>query len=387
MPKALELFALEELRSLSSRGLLRAPDDGLLRERAAEAAASVGLPLVDASSNDYLGLASLDVSRETGVQGAHVGAGASRLIHGSRPPHLALERAVADWLRQESALLFSSGFAANLGLLTAIGTPGTVILSDRLNHASIIDGCRLSGAEVKIVPHLDDGALARALADSRNARARWVVTESCFSMDGDGPDLEGLRGLCDEYGAGLVVDEAHSLGVFGLQGAGRCVAAGVSADAVVGTLGKAVGSQGAFVATSSAVRDLLWNRARSFVFSTATSPLLAQHTLLHVERVRMNEAARTALWDNIATLEAALTRFGVAVSRPRRGPIFPIIVGDNELAVEAAGALAARGILVQAIRPPTVPQGGARLRVTVSAGWPSGAPERVAEGIASVIRP
>jgi 8-amino-7-oxononanoate synthase len=349
------------------------------------AAAGLGVQLVDASSNDYLGLARLTVSRETDVQGAPVGAGASRLIHGSRDALVALERGLATWVRLPDSLLFTSGYAANVGLLSALGEPGTVVFSDQLNHASLIDGCRLSKATVEVVPHLDTGALASGLAKHRDARARWVVTESCFSMDGDGPDLAALRRLCDEHDAGLIVDEAHSVGVFGPEGAGRCAEVGVTPDALVGTLGKAVGSQGAFVAGSRLLRSLLWNRARSFVFSTAMSPLLAQITLLHVERLRAADRERSQLLATATALRGELAARGVRVSTGLSGPIVPILVGDNHLVVRAAAALESQGILAQAIRPPTVPEGSARLRLTVSAAWPDGASIRVADAVARAL--
>jgi len=385
VPKVLEAFAGEQLAELETKGLLRAPDDGARRSAAAEAAARLGEPLVDASSNDYLGLASLVVSRETDVQGVPVGAGASRLIHGTREAQLVLEEELATWVMLESALLFTSGYAANLGLLGALGVEGTVVVSDRLNHASTIDGCRLSRAEVVVLPHLDPGALQGALRAHQAARARWVVTEACFSMDGDGPDLRVLRRLCDEHGAGLVVDEAHSLGVFGPRGSGRCAEAGISPDALIGTLGKAVGTQGAFVAGSATLRALLWNRARSFVFSTATSPLLAQVTRLHVQRAQAADDARSTLRSTATALRVALRSHGIPVETGLNSPIVPVVIGDNDRAVRAAEYLASQGILAQAIRPPTVPIGAARLRLTVSSAWPPGAVERVASAVAAAL--
>jgi 8-amino-7-oxononanoate synthase len=381
----LDTFASESLAAFEAAGLLRTPDDGARRRQAQLAAAGLGAPFIDASSNDYLGLAAQIVSRETDVQGATVGAGASRLIHGSRDAQLALERELAAWVGLPESLLFTSGYAANVGLVSALGEAGTVVLSDQLNHASIIDGCRLSKADVEVVPHLDSEALARLLARHSKARARWVVTEACFSMDGDGPDLPRLRRLCDDHGAGLIVDEAHSLGVMGPRGAGRCAEAGVKPDALVGTLGKAVGSQGAFVAGSIALRTLLWNRARSFVFSTASSPLLARVTTLHVERARGSEAERSALSAMVASLRAELAALGVRVESGLGGPIIPILVGDNHSVMRAALALESEGILAQAIRPPTVPEGSARLRLTVSASWPEGAPSRVAAAVARAL--
>ncbi len=383
MQNVLEIYAREELSALRDHGLLRIADDGALREEALTAAASRGVALVDASSNDYLGLASADVSRETGVKVGPAGAGASRLIHGTRRAQLHLEGALAEWLQLPTSLLFTSGYAANLGLLSAIGTPDSVILSDRLNHASIIDGCRLSRAHTEVLPHLDLAALSGALSRARDARARWVITESCFSMDGDGPDLPALRRLCDEHSAGLIVDEAHALGVFGPGGAGRCAEADVTPDALIGTLGKAIGTQGAFISGSVALRELLWNRARSFVFSTATSPALAEITLLHVQRVRTADDLRVRLMSMVQRLRALLIQQGVPVEPGLGGPILPIIVRDNAKAVRIAAELRGAGILAQAIRPPTVPPDGARLRLTVSAAWPDDAVDRIALAVAN----
>lgn len=386
MPSNVDRFAEERLGELERNGLRREPDDGRRRAAAERAAEAAGVTFIDASSNDYLGLASHDVSRETDVQGSHLGAGASRLIHGSRPAHLDLETALAEWVRLPSSLLATSGYAANVGLLTALGRPGTVVISDRLNHASIIDGCRLSRSEVVVTPHLDLGATEAALSAASGATARWVVVESCYSMDGDGPDLERLRSICDRHQAGLIVDEAHSLGVFGPEGAGRCLEAGIVPDVLVGTLGKAVGSQGAFIAGSALLRGLLWNDARSFVFSTAPSPRLAAWTLFHVERARSADDSRGALFDHARRLRQALAGHGIATASGLDGAIIPVMVGDNRRVLSVVAELERAGILAQGIRPPTVPSGTARVRLTVTASWPPDAPARVADAVARALQ-
>jgi len=324
----------------------------------------LGVTPLDASSNDYLGFATRAVSRETL---ANPGAAASRLIYGSAPEHLALESGLANWVGAESALLFSSTYAANLGVIAALGVPGSVILSDSANHASLIDGARLSKANVQVLPHLSLGSLGSALKEHRNARAVWVVTESYFSMDGDGPDLKTTRALCDEYDACLIVDEAHAIGVFGPGGAGRCAEAGMKPDILVGALGKAVGTHGGFVAGSTQLRTFLWNRARSFVFSTAPSPRLADLSRIHVQLVREAEALREALAINAAALRAELTAAQLPLASDSFGPIVSVILKDNERVLAAAERLRRLGVLAQAIRPPTVPVGGARLRLTVKA--------------------
>jgi 8-amino-7-oxononanoate synthase len=382
-----ESYLQTELAALRELERLREPDDGRLRAAADGAAASLGLPVIDASSNDYLGFAEGVVSRETAVQvsSAPTGAGASRLIHGTRDPHLKLESELAAWVRLPAALLFSSGFAANTGLLSALATRDTVVFSDALNHASIIDGCRQARARTEVIPHLNLEALDRALSAHRSAKARFVVVESFFSMDGDVADLRQLRALCDAHSAALLVDEAHALGVFGPHGAGRCAEAGVVPDALMGTLGKSVGAHGAFVAGSGALRTLLWNRARSFVFSTAGSPTLAELARFHVQHTRAADVERQQLHAHVARLRDALADRDLHPVPGSVGPIVPLVVGSNTRAVAISAALAARGILTQAIRPPTVPEGTARIRLTVKASWPADAAERIAAALAELM--
>jgi 8-amino-7-oxononanoate synthase len=323
-------------------------------------------------SNDYLGYAADPLSSSP----APGGAGASRLVTGDHAEHRTAERALAGWVGTESALLFSSGYAANCGALTALAGPGDVIVSDRLNHASIIDGCRLSGARVLIVPHADATAVEGALRESGAARRRWVVTESYFSMDGDEPDLVKLRAHCDAYDAGLIVDEAHALGVFGPGGAGICAEVGVRPDVLVGGLGKAIGLQGGFVAGPSELRSWLWNRARPFVFSTGLSPSVAGAVEERVTRIQGDEARRRRLHGSAAMLRALVGSAG-SVS-PGRGPIIPWVLGDVASTMRAAATLRAQGVIASAIRPPTVPEGASRIRITASARLTDQELERVA---------
>jgi 8-amino-7-oxononanoate synthase len=338
-------------------------EQSLLRGRTGDPPAD--LPPVDVSSNDYLGYGRLPVSRETS-RGPRTGAGASRLIFGTHPEHLALERRLADWVRAPGALLFASGYVANLSAISALVHPGDLIVSDQLNHASIIDGCRLARAKVSIVSHCDLEAISDALAQPTNGR-RWVLTESYFSMEGDSPDLTALRDLCTRKGAYLMVDEAHALGVFGPQGAGLCARAGVIPEVLVGTLGKAVGAQGAFVAGSDVLCDFLWNRARGFVFSTAPSPYLCSLVAENVARAQEDESGRRRLGALCDRFEAALSASGVELPSRRHGPIFPVLVGSPERALRIARGLREHGFLAQAIRPPTVPLGASRVRITLHA--------------------
>lgn len=366
------------LSSWQTQGLLREPDDGALRAEVERIAAQRNQSMLDASSNDYLGFAAEAVSRETV---AAAGAGASRLIHGTRPEHVALERLLSSWVHVEAALLFASTYAANLGLISALGMPGTVIVSDALNHASLIDGARLSKAQVRVVPHLDLEAIESELRASASAAASFLVTESYFSMDGDGPDLRRLRELCDRYDCVLIVDEAHALGVFGAGGAGRCAEAGIAADVVVGSLGKAVGTHGGFVAGSPALRTFLWNRARSFVFSTAPSPRHAALTAVHVERVREADDQRRRLHENANQFRSLLVAARLPILEGSFGPIVSLILGENARVLDAAARLRSLGILAQAIRAPTVPLGAARLRLTIPSTFSGDDIARLAEAV------
>lgn len=333
-------------------------------------------------SNDYLGFAG--EPPRASIE-APTGAGASRLISGDHPAHHAAEDAIARWVGADAALLMSSGYAANVGTITALAEAGDLVVSDALNHASIIDGCRLCHAEVAVVPHLDLDAIDAALARHRTGR-RWVVTESYFSMDGDGPDLAALRALADRHRAGMIVDEAHAMGVWGQRGAGGCQEAGVAADVLIGTLGKAVGLQGAFVAGSLALYAWLWNRARSFVFSTAPSPWLATAIAARVDEVAAAHGRRERLARLVSRARERLGELGVPIA-PSRGPILPWMVYDGGAAVTLSEQLLARGVFVQAIRPPTVPVGAARLRLTLRATLGDADLERALSAIASVARP
>jgi 8-amino-7-oxononanoate synthase len=375
----LDAYLARQIGTLKARGLFRDPSDAAARADLQALAQREGSALLDASSSDYLGLALGDVSRETPP-----GAGASRLVQGTRPQHEELERELADWIGQESALLFTSAYAANVGAIAALAGDESIVISDELNHASIVDGCRLARGEVLITPHLDLTAVDGALSAARSTPVRWVVSESYFSMDGDGPNLPALRALCDRHRAFLVVDEAHALGVFGPAGAGRCAQLGVRPDVLIGGLGKAVGSQGGFVAGSAAVRTFLWNRARTFVFSTAPSPLLCADTLRQVRAARLADLERERLLANAAKLRAKLMERGLSIAPGSFGPIIALVLGDPERALQVATALRARRILAQPIRPPTVPEGTARLRLIVSAAHSQADLERLADAVAEV---
>lgn len=333
-----------ELEKLDAAGLRRRP-------RAPRDADAVSF-----CSNDYLGLA--HAFRATMEP---TGAGASRLVDGERVEHVALESAFAELVRTEAALAFTSGYAANVGVLSALAAPGDLIVSDALNHASLIDGMRLSRARVAVVPHNAIDTIDQELK-SRSEERAWVVVESYYSMDADGPDLRALREVCDTRNAWLIVDEAHALGVLGPEGRGRCAEAGVKPDVLVGTLGKSFGSQGAVVAGSGVLREWLWNRARSFVFSTGLSPASAAAGRWAIEESRKNPELRAKALSNASKLRGALGARVIGF-----GHVVPLVLGAAEHAVAASKRLAEVGIDVPAIRPPTVPEGSARLRLTATA--------------------
>jgi 8-amino-7-oxononanoate synthase len=354
--------------------LAGAKERDLLRERPAPTDGRA----LSFCSNDYLGLAAEQAPPEAS------GAGASRLVTGDRPIHARLEAAAAELVGQPAALVFTSGYAANVGLMSALAGPGDLVVSDALNHASIIDGARLSRARVEVVPHLDVGAVETALRSRTEGRA-FVVTESYFSMDADAPDLAAMRQVCDRHGAALLVDEAHALGVLGPEGRGLCAEAGVEADAVVGTFGKAFGAGGAFVAGCPALVAWLWNRARSFVFSTGLSPTVAAAALQGLqlahdqpERRRRVLGAATLLRDGMVRLGAQPAGFG---------HILPWVLGEPGRALRMAAALRERGLDVRAIRPPSVPSGTARIRLTVTAAHGSTDIERALAHLAAVLGP
>ena len=366
-----------------------------LRRRAAEPMASGALSFC---SNDYLALGSRH------APSAPASSGASRLIAGERDEHRRLERAFATWLGVEDALAFTSGYAANVGTLSALAGPGDLIVSDALNHASLIDGARLSRARVLVSPHNDTDAVARAL-DERTEEHAWVVVESYFSMDADGPDLAALRRICDARSAGLYVDEAHALGVLGPDARGRCAEAEVVPDVLVGTLGKSFGSQGAFAAGRTVLRDWLWNRARSFVFSTGLAPVSAAAAVRSLQLVIEQPELFEGVRERSARLRAGLASAGAippgasAPTTPARaaenheaprllgfGHIVPVVLGAPARALLWAEHMRSLGVHVLAIRPPTVPVGGARIRLTVTAQHSDDDVDRAVAAFASALR-
>lgn len=321
-------------------------------------------------SNDYLGLAADPRVREAAAEAAlrwGAGSGASRLISGNMAPHAELEEALAAFKGHERALVFGSGYLANNGAIAALAGPGEVVFSDELNHASIIDGCRLARAETAIYRHNDVEHLASLLRGAAGTPA-LIVTDGVFSMDGDVAPLAELLELARRYGARLMVDEAHATGALGPGGRGAVAAAGLSGevDVVMGTMGKALGSYGAYVCASAETVDYLVNRARSFVFSTAPPPPVigAARAALGVLEAEPERVDR--LLSNARVLREALAAEGL-VAGASTTQIVPIEIGEAEPTMALCERALERGVFAQGIRPPTVPEGSSRLRFTVMA--------------------
>ncbi|MPZ72707.1 MAG: 8-amino-7-oxononanoate synthase [Nitriliruptorales bacterium] len=320
--------------------------------------------LVNFSSNDYLGLAGdpriADAAADAATRWG-AGAGASRLVTGGTSLHRELERALSDWKGSEDAVVFSSGYLANTGTIAALVGPEDAVFSDELNHASIVDGCRLSRAVVRVFAHRDLSMLGRQLA-ATPARRRLIVTDGVFSMDGDAADLPALAALAHSYDAMLMVDDAHGCGVVGPGGRGTAAAQDDAAvDVTVGTLSKAFGSAGGYVTGSAELCEWLRNRARGFVFDTALPPPAAGAAL---EALRISEVEPSRR--ETAIRHARTLARGLGTAAPA-ACVVPLIVGDAARAVAASAALAEAGLHVVAIRPPSVPPGTARLRFATTA--------------------
>lgn len=356
----------EELRALEADGLRRR-----LRRIESPQGTRVNLAghanCLNFSSNDYLGLAGdaeLKKAYQSHIDRYGVGSGASRLVCGTMDVHLELEEKIAALKSAEAGLSFSSGFAAATGTLPALCGKGDVLILDKLCHASLIDGARLSGATMRVFPHNDLERLESHLQWAAGQVGRdgriVVVTEAVFSMDGDLAPLAEIVTLKEKHGALLLVDEAHAFGVLGPQGRGLAAALGVESqvDLQMGTFSKAVGLSGGYLCGSRAMVDLLINRARSFIYSTAPSPALA---------ATVRDALDLVCGARGETLRAALLENRNTFSPDTTSAIVPVIIGENEAALSASAELLERGFLVPAIRYPTVPKGSARLRVTLSA--------------------
>lgn len=364
-------FVEERLAAIRGRGRFRAPPT-------IEGAAGVqgrveGRSATLFCSNDYLGLRADPRVIEAAASAARswgAGSGSSRLIAGSLPVHRQLEELLADWMRTSAALVCSSGYQANLAVLQGLAGSQDRILSDSLNHASIIDGCRLSRAEVEVLPHGSLAALESALVAPTEGE-RFVVIEGLYSMDGDRAPVVPWAARIAEHGAHLLIDEAHAVGVMGPEGRGVCAEADPVLEplARVGTFGKALGSHGAFVACSKATRELLVNSGRTYIFTTGLPPASAGAALESIKIIRSDEGAelRGRLARLARRLRAGIAGLDLQVLGDADAPIVPVVVGEEERAMALYRALLEEGVYAMAIRPPTVAPGTCRLRFTVSA--------------------
>ena len=347
-----------------------------------------GKPVLLLCSNNYLGLADHPRVREAAAEASMrygAGAGASRLVSGTMRIHRRLEERLAEFKGCERALLFGSGYLANLGVIQALARPGEVVFSDALNHASIVDGCRLAGAECFVYQHADLEHLAWGL-EQAEGRGSLIVTDGVFSMDGDIAPLEGIVELAREHDVRVMVDDAHGTGTHGPEGRGSVAAAGMEdeVDVLVGTLSKSLGSYGAYVCCERRIAKYLVNTARTLIFSTALPPPAVAAGMAALELLREEPRRVDKLQRNSAVLREALAERGLPAP-PGITPIVPLVIGDAETAMAATERALGRGVFAQAIRPPTVPAGTSRLRLTVMASHTKAELREAAATIAAAV--
>lgn len=362
-------FIREELKRLEEAGLMRrlntveGPQGPRVKIK--------GRELMLLCSNDYLGLANhpaVKAAAALALERFGLGAGASRLVSGSMEPHRELEERIKEFKGTEAALLFNSGYNANLAVITTLAGRDTEIFSDRLNHASIVDGCVLSRARVRRYPNTDMDSLERLLKGSKAAR-KLVITEGVFSMDGNIAPIKEILGLVDQYGAILILDDAHATGVLGKRGRGTLEHFDIDRPDVVqmGTLGKALGSFGAYIAGSKALVELLISRARPFIYTTALPPAVVAAAKKAIDLAEESCELRDRLRQGSAYLRDGLKEAGIDTFKSST-QIIPVLVGGPAATMETSSKLFEKGLFIQGIRPPTVPPGTGRLRLTVTAG-------------------
>lgn len=347
-----------------------------------------GKPYLNFSSNDYLNLANdprLKAGAVQAVENFGCGATASRLMAGHLAIHESLEQNLAAWLQMDRCLVFPSGFQANLGMITSVADKSSVIFSDALNHASIVDGCRLSGAQIQIYDHCDCDHLEQLLKSTSAPGRKLIVSDSVFSMDGDHAPLTRLSELARKHDCLLAIDEAHALGVFG-EGRGLCQALGITPDIIVGTMTKSFGSGGGFIASSAPFQSLFINKARSFIFSTGLAPACAGSALAAIDVMQNDPALGPELLRRSQLLRDQLSDNGVDVPDDN-SQIIPIMIGSNAEAVRIMNALLDLGILLAAVRPPSVPEGTARLRISATLAHLDADLQHAAKTIAHALQP
>lgn len=359
-------FITEELEKIDSLNLRRAlkPIEGPQGPHIV----INGKPVILMCSNDYLGLANHPLVKEAMIRAIErygAGSGASRLVSGTMEPHIMLEERIRKFKGTPAALVFNSGYHANIGCVSALADRNTDIFSDKLNHASIVDACVLSRAKVKRYPNRDADSLERLLRKS-TAKKKLIVTDGVFSMDGTIAPLKEITELLDRYGAFLFVDDAHATGVLGKNGGGTLEHFGIKHPSIIqmGTLGKAVGVFGAFIAGSAELIELLISKARSFIFTTALPPSVCSAAITAFDIIEKEPSIRERLWENIHYLKNGLNGFDTFGSTTQ---IIPVAVGNEAKTMEISKRLLENGVFIQGIRPPTVPPGTSRLRITVMA--------------------
>jgi glycine C-acetyltransferase len=362
-------YLADELSSLKEQGLYRR-----LRILDEEQKAQTSIDhrsVINLSSNNYLGLTTHPMLRERALQAVKdlgVGSGSVRTIAGTMAIHMELERKLATFKHTEAAVVFQSGFTANAGTVSSVLTKEDVIISDELNHASIIDGARLSRATIKVFPHKDAHAARKILQELPKGQRKLLITDGVFSMDGDIGALPDLCDLADEFGCIMMVDDAHASGVFGKNGRGTVDHFGLHGrvDIQVGTLSKAIGALGGYVAGSSALIEFLYHRARPFLFSTSHPPAVAAACLAALEVLETEPRWIDTLWENTRFFKSGLRTLGFDTGLSE-SPITPVIAGDGALAMRLSDRLFEEGVFAQGIAFPTVPRGKARVRTIVTA--------------------
>ena len=394
-----------DLESLAAAGLRRSRR--VVRPLPGGACEIDGRRMWNFASNDYLGLAAdgrVAQAAQSTLSEVGVGSRASALVTGRTEWHARLEETLARFEGQEAAILFPTGYAANVGTIAALVEEDDVVFCDRLNHASLIDGCRLSGAKLRVFRHSDLETLERELSKSAEFRRRLIATDAVFSMDGDVAPLRKLCDLAERFDADVLVDEAHGTGVFGKRGRGVCEEFEVENRVAVrvGTLSKAIGTLGGFVAGSKSLINWLWHKARPQVFSTALPPAICAAAIEAIEIIQAEPERRAKLWrncefvrrelDNVPRPSASGRKSNADRAAPSRsrfgdsiGPIIPIVLGDPDNVVAIQQKLEERGCLVAAIRPPTVPAGTSRLRISLSAAHDEIATQNLVDALREVV--
>ncbi|WP_233269458.1 8-amino-7-oxononanoate synthase [Alteribacillus sp. YIM 98480] len=360
-------WADQQINDLKKSGLYRH-----LRTSESGPASTVeieGKEMLMVSSNNYLGLAAdqrLIMEASKVMQQFGVGSTGSRLTTGNSTWHEKLEKRIAAFKKEEAAIVFSSGYLANVGVISALAQDGDIILSDELNHASLIDGCRLSKAKTMVYRHVDMNDLKKKLQLARNNQNKFIVTDSVFSMDGNLAPLPEIKELADEYNAFIIVDDAHATGVLGENGRGSTEHFHVDVDITIGTLSKTIGTEGGFAAGSFPIIELLRNKARSFIFQTALPPGMVAAAIKSIDIIEQEKSLLYSLRTNIKKLQKQLAEIGF-VTMPTPTPIIPVLIGEAQKTVAFSKQLEREGVFAPAIRPPTVPEGKSRIRLTVMA--------------------